>query len=119
MSLSTPQPSTQVPPTFLPLFDAINTQLQLNPSHSPVQESTLPHVTKFEETQFANPQTTEEATPFEFYETVGGSSSEAATTTGEPIGFQLGSGFIYKTSLKAKTSEATIVSSVPVGSPQY
>ncbi|MFS7917817.1 hypothetical protein Hanom_Chr03g00193651 [Helianthus anomalus] len=58
-------------------------------------------------------------TPLEFQETLGGSSSDAATTTGEPIGFQLDSGFIYKTSLKATTVEATIVTSVPIGSPQY
>ncbi|KAJ0599271.1 hypothetical protein HanRHA438_Chr03g0105531 [Helianthus annuus] len=119
MSLSTPQASTPIPPTFIPLLDAIETRIQLSPSHSPVKEIALPHVTESEQTQFANPQPTKEDIPLEFQETLGGSSSETATTTGEPIGFQLDSGFIYKTSLKATTVEATIVTSVLVGSPQY
>ncbi|MFS7906008.1 hypothetical protein Hanom_Chr01g00054351 [Helianthus anomalus] len=103
MSLSTPQPSTSFPPTFLSLFDAIETQIQFSPFHSPVQESTLPH----------------DSTPLSFQETLGGSSSEAATTTSEPIGFQLDDGYKYKSSLKATTVEGTIVTSVPVGSPEY
>ncbi|MFS7906009.1 hypothetical protein Hanom_Chr01g00054361 [Helianthus anomalus] len=103
MSLSTPQPSTSFPPTFLSLFDAIETQIQFNPFHSPVKESTLPH----------------DSTPLSFQETLGGSSSESATTTSEPIGFQLDDGYKYKSSLKATTVEGTIVTSVPVGSPEY
>ncbi|MFS7937496.1 hypothetical protein Hanom_Chr05g00428241 [Helianthus anomalus] len=94
MSLSTPQTSTPIPPTFLPLLDAIETQTLISPFHSP-------------------------ATPLKFDETLGGNSIEAATTTGEPIDFQLDSGYIYKSSLKATTIDAIIVTYVPIGSPQY
>ncbi|MFS8008340.1 hypothetical protein Hanom_Chr14g01271541 [Helianthus anomalus] len=61
----------------------------------------------------------EEATPFEFYETLGGNSCGAAPTTVKSTDLQLDSGFITKTPLKATSVEATTVTSVPVGSPQY
>ncbi|XP_022024742.1 transcription factor SFL2-like [Helianthus annuus] len=99
------------------LFDAIETQTQISPSHSPVKESTLPYVTEIEKNQSASPQTAEAATPHELHVTLGGSSSEAATTTDETPIFQLDSGYIYKSSLKATTVEGTIVNSVPIGSP--
>ncbi|MFS7937504.1 hypothetical protein Hanom_Chr05g00428331 [Helianthus anomalus] len=86
MSLSTPQTSTPISPTFLPLLDAIETQTLINPFHSPVKESTLPHMTEYEENRFANPEAAEEATPLKFHETLGGSSDETTTTTGKPIG---------------------------------
>ncbi|MFS8033893.1 hypothetical protein Hanom_Chr17g01574861 [Helianthus anomalus] len=76
-------------------------------------------MTESEQLQSANQQIAEEATPLEFQETRGGSSSGAATTISEPIGFQLDNGYIFKTPLKATTVEATIVSSAVVGSPQY
>ncbi|KAJ0579484.1 hypothetical protein HanHA300_Chr04g0118451 [Helianthus annuus] len=68
--------------------------------------------------QSAIPQTLEKLTRLEFYENLGGSSSGAATTTVEPIGYQLDSGYIIKTPLKATTVEATTVTPAPVGSPQ-
>ncbi|MFS8033850.1 hypothetical protein Hanom_Chr17g01574401 [Helianthus anomalus] len=48
-SLSSPQPSTPIPPTFLLLFDAIETQIHLSPYHSLVKESTLSYVTQSEQ----------------------------------------------------------------------
>ncbi|MFS7895318.1 hypothetical protein Hanom_Chr00s002708g01703361 [Helianthus anomalus] len=87
MSLSTPQPSPSIPPTFIPLLDVIETQIQLSSSQPHIIESTLPHVTESEQSQLVNPQATEEATPLEFQENLGGSSSGTTTTTGEPIGF--------------------------------
>ena len=62
-------------------------------------------------------QTVEEVIPVEYYETLGGSSSGAATTTVEPIGDQLDSGYIIKTPLKETTDEVTTVISASVGSP--
>ncbi|KAF5761382.1 hypothetical protein HanXRQr2_Chr16g0764481 [Helianthus annuus] len=76
-------------------------------------------MTDSEQIQSVIPQTAEEATPPEFQETIGGSSSGATTTTVESIGLQLDSGYILKTPLKATTVEDTIVSFAAVGSPQY
>ncbi|MFS7997368.1 hypothetical protein Hanom_Chr12g01140951 [Helianthus anomalus] len=56
--------------------------------------------------------------PVEFYETLGGSSSGAATATVEPIGDQLDSGYIIKTPLKATIDEVTTVISPSVGIPR-
>ncbi|MFS8033367.1 hypothetical protein Hanom_Chr17g01568751 [Helianthus anomalus] len=110
MSLSTPQPSSPIPPTFIPLLDAIETQIQFSSSHPPIIESTLPQVTESEQSQSTNPQETiEEATPLEFQETLGGSSSGVATTTGEPFGFQLDSGYIFKTPLKATKGQLILM----------
>ncbi|MFS7976703.1 hypothetical protein Hanom_Chr10g00895541 [Helianthus anomalus] len=101
MSLSTPQqPSPQIPPTIIPLFDAIDIQTRISPSHSPIIESTLPQMTESEQIQSAIPQTTEEATPLSFKKLL-----------------VLDSGYILKTPLKETTVEATIVSSAAVGSP--
>ncbi|MFS8027062.1 hypothetical protein Hanom_Chr16g01494231 [Helianthus anomalus] len=119
MSFSTPQPSPQILSTIIPLFDAIDIQTRIIPSYSPITESTLPQMTGSEQIQFVIPQTAGEATPPEFQETIGGSSSGATTTTVESIGLQLDSGYILKTPLKATTVEDTIVSSAAVGSPQY
>ncbi|KAM0054974.1 hypothetical protein Hdeb2414_s0006g00200771 [Helianthus debilis subsp. tardiflorus] len=63
-------------------------------------------------------QTVEEVISVEYYETLGGSLSGAATTTVEPIGDQLDSGYIIKTPLKATTDEVTTVISASLGSPQ-
>ncbi|KAJ0458442.1 hypothetical protein HanIR_Chr15g0785141 [Helianthus annuus] len=84
----------------------------------PKNESIPQQMTVSEPIQSAIPQTVEEVTPPEFHETLGGNSSGAATTTVESIGLQLWSGYILKNPLKATTVEATIVTSVPVGSPQ-
>ncbi|MFS8003323.1 hypothetical protein Hanom_Chr13g01212671 [Helianthus anomalus] len=90
MSLSTPQPSTPIPPSFLPLLDAIETQTLISHFHSLVKKRTIPHMTE------------SKATPLEFHETLG-----------------VGQCYIYKSSLKATTVEATVVTSVLVESPQY
>ncbi|KAJ0715479.1 hypothetical protein HanPI659440_Chr13g0501601 [Helianthus annuus] len=68
--------------------------------------------------QSAIPQTVEEATPLEFYETLVGSSGGAATINVESTVLQLDSSFISKTLLKETTVMATKVTTAPVGSPQ-
>ena len=66
---------------------------------------------------FANPPTQpEEVTPLELQVTLGGSSSEAATTSAKPTGLHLDSSFINKTSLKAISSLGTLVYPVFTGS---
>ncbi|MFS8007421.1 hypothetical protein Hanom_Chr14g01260811 [Helianthus anomalus] len=67
----------------------------------------------------AIPSKAEEATSLGLQVTLGDISSEAATTIIETTVLQLVSGYIHKTSLKATTVEATKVTFVPVGSPQY
>ncbi|KAJ0600577.1 hypothetical protein HanIR_Chr03g0118691 [Helianthus annuus] len=118
MSLSAPQPSSAIPTTIIPLFEIIDIQTQNSLSHQHITKSITQQMTVSEPIQSANPQTVEEDTPHEFYKTLGGISSGATTTTGEPIGFLLDNGYITKTPLKATTVEATTVTSVPVGSPQ-
>src|ERR1044071_5878763 len=116
----TPQPSpSHVLPTMQPLFAAID-KTQENPSSSPspINDSILQQVTGTEENQSAIPQAEEEVTPLELNETLGEFSSEAATTDVETIVSQQDSGYIAKTSLKATTDEATILSPKSVGSPQ-
>ena len=119
ISLFTPPPSpSYVLPTMKPLFEAIDkTQDIPSSSPSPINESTHQQVTGTEENQLANPRT-EEVTPLEFNVTLGEFSSEAATTDVETIVSQQDSGYIAKTSLKATTDEAAIVTVKSVGSPQ-
>ena len=64
----------------------------------------------------AIPASIEEVTPLELQVTLGGSSSEAATTSAEPTGLHLDSSFINKTSLKAISSLGTLVYPVFTGS---
>ena len=118
-SLFTPQPSpSHVLPTMKPLFEAIDKTHDIpSSSPSPITESILQQVTGTEKNQLASPQT-EEVTPLEFSVTQGEFSSEAATTDVETIVSQQNSGYIAKTSLKATTDEATIVTPKSVGSPQ-
>ncbi|XP_022040054.1 RNA polymerase II degradation factor 1-like [Helianthus annuus] len=88
MSLSTPQPSPSIPRTFIPLLNAIEPQIQLSSSQPPIIESTLPQVSESEQSQSANPQASiEEATPLEFQETLGGSSSEQPLQLVNPLVF--------------------------------
>ena len=61
------------------------------------QQKTGPAVSSIANT----PTKPEEVTPIELQVTLCGNPSEAATTTVEPTGLQLGSGFINKTSLEA------------------
>ncbi|KAM0057439.1 hypothetical protein Hdeb2414_s0005g00158191 [Helianthus debilis subsp. tardiflorus] len=116
--LSRPQPSAQVPSTILPLFEAIEFQKENSSSNAHITESRLQQMTVSEPIQSHILQTVEEVIPVEYYEILGGSSSGATTTTVEPIGDQLDSGYIIKTPLKATTDEVTAVISASVGSPQ-
>ncbi|KAJ0784708.1 hypothetical protein HanLR1_Chr01g0034881 [Helianthus annuus] len=118
ITLSTPQPLTQVPSTILPLFEAIKFQKENSSSNAHITESRSQQLTVSEQIQSPILQTVEEVIPVEYYETLGGGSSGAATTTVEPIGDQLDSGYIIKTPLKATTDEVTTVISASVGSPQ-
>ncbi|MFS7976360.1 hypothetical protein Hanom_Chr10g00891571 [Helianthus anomalus] len=118
ISLSTSQPSSQVPSTILPLFEAIEIQKQNSSSHPHITESRAQQITMSEPIQSAILQTVEEVIPVEFYETLGGSSSGAATTIVEHIGDQLDSGYIIKTPLKATADKVTTVISASVGSPK-
>ncbi|MFS7930454.1 hypothetical protein Hanom_Chr04g00344541 [Helianthus anomalus] len=121
MSLSTPQASPiTLPPTILPLLKEIDIdQTHISSSHTPIHESSPLHVTESEHTSLANPSTAEDATPHDLHVTFGGSSSEAATTNVETSVSHLDRGYIPKTSLKATIVEATTVTTVPVGGPQY
>ncbi|MFS8002081.1 hypothetical protein Hanom_Chr13g01197931 [Helianthus anomalus] len=73
-------------------------------------------MTVSEQLQSAIQQTVEEVTSLEFPKTLGDSSSGAATTTVEPIGYQLDNGYIIKTPLKPTTIKATTVPYALVGS---
>ena len=117
ITLSTPQPSTQVPSTILPLFEAIEFQKENSSSNAHITESRSQQMTVSEPIQSPILQTVEEVIPVEYYETLGGSSSGAATTTVEPIGDQLDSGYIIKTPLKSTIDVVTTVISASVGSP--
>ena len=77
-------------------------QALLSPSQSPVNENIPQQMTEPAVSFFANPPTQpEEVTPIELQVTLCGNPSEAATTTVEPTGLQLDSGYINKTSLEA------------------
>jgi len=66
----------------------------------------------------ANPPTRPvEVTPLELQVTLGGSSSEAATTSVEPTGLHLDSGYINKTSLEVIPSIAPLISTSELVSP--
>ncbi|MFS8002217.1 hypothetical protein Hanom_Chr13g01199491 [Helianthus anomalus] len=67
-SLSKPLPTSPIPPTIIPLFEAIEIQTQNNPSHQHITESTTFTLVVSEPIQFANPQIAEEDIPLEFPE---------------------------------------------------
>ncbi|MFS7929288.1 hypothetical protein Hanom_Chr04g00330741 [Helianthus anomalus] len=117
LSLSTPLPSSPIPPTLVPLFEAIDIQTQSSPSHQHITESTTPEMTMTDPVQSAIPQTVKEVTPIEFTETLDGSSSGADTTNFESTYLNLDSSFISKAPLKATTVVATTVTTSRVGSP--
>ncbi|XP_021995987.1 cell wall protein RTB1-like [Helianthus annuus] len=108
-SLSTPLTSSPIPPTIIPLFEAIEIQTQNKPSHQHITESTPSTLAVSDPIQLANPQTTEEDTPLEFPEILVGSSSGAATTDVGSTDLHLDNSFISKTPLKATTTVSTKV----------
>ncbi|XP_021975328.1 uncharacterized protein LOC110870455 [Helianthus annuus] len=125
-SLSTPLSISPIPPSIIPLFDAIEIQTQSSPSHQHITESTTSTLAVSEPIQLVNPQTTEEATPLEFHEILAGSSSGTATTDVGSTDLHLDTSFINKNPLKATTAEATKVSTGEIskvttaeGSPRY
>ena len=84
-TLITSQPTPSIPPTIIPLFEAIDKTLAATSStQSPITECIPQHVTGPEKSQPASTQT-EEGTPFELLVTQGGLSSKAATTAVETI----------------------------------
>ncbi|MFS7973185.1 hypothetical protein Hanom_Chr09g00853641 [Helianthus anomalus] len=101
--LSTPTITSKIPPKAQLLLDAIDlNQALLSPSQSPVNENMPQQMTERVVSFIANPPTKhEEFTPTELQVTLCGNPSEAATTTVEPTGLQLDSGYINKTSLEA------------------
>ncbi|KAJ0522838.1 hypothetical protein HanIR_Chr10g0487001 [Helianthus annuus] len=109
-SLSTPLPLSQIPPSIIPLFDAIEIQTQSSPSHKHIKESTTSTMVVSEPPQLVIPQTAEEVTPQEFLEIPISISSGAATTDVGSTDLHLDSSFISKTPLKAISSMGTKVS---------
>ncbi|MFS7999447.1 hypothetical protein Hanom_Chr12g01166291 [Helianthus anomalus] len=109
---STPTITSPIPPNTKLLLDAIDLNLaQTSPSHSPVHEKIPQHETGLDVSIFANPPTQpEEVTPLELQVTLGGIPSEAATTSVEPTGLHLDSGYIRKTSLEAIPSITPLLS---------
>ncbi|XP_022030722.1 protein TonB-like [Helianthus annuus] len=59
-SLSTPLPSSQIPPSITPLFDAIEIQTQSIPSHKHIKKSTTSTMAVSEPPKLVIPQTAEE-----------------------------------------------------------
>ncbi|MFS7912956.1 hypothetical protein Hanom_Chr02g00136021 [Helianthus anomalus] len=114
----TPPASSQKEQVTKILLDALDlNRTQTSPSHSPANENIPQQVTGSDVSIIANPPTTpEEVTPFELQVTLGGSSSEAATTSAEPTGLHLDNGYINKTSLKEISSLGTLVYPVFTGS---
>ncbi|MFS7995871.1 hypothetical protein Hanom_Chr12g01123151 [Helianthus anomalus] len=100
---SIPSITSPIPPNTKLLLDAIDLNLaQTGPSQSPVHEKIPQQETELDVSIFANPPTQpEEVTPLELQVTLGGIPSEAATTSVEPTGLHLDSGYINKTSLEA------------------
>ncbi|MFS8016624.1 hypothetical protein Hanom_Chr15g01370751 [Helianthus anomalus] len=99
---SIPTITSKIPPKTQILLDAIDLNQALpSPSQSPINENIPQHLTEPAVSSIANPPTKpEEVTPIELEVTLCGIPSEAATTTVEPTGLQLGSGYINKTSLE-------------------
>ncbi|MFS7917026.1 hypothetical protein Hanom_Chr03g00184291 [Helianthus anomalus] len=108
-SLSTPLTSSPIPPTILPLFEAIEIQTQSSPSHQHITESITSTLPVSEPIQLVIPQTVEEATPLEFHEILVGSSSGAATTDVGSTDLHLDNSYINQTPLKATTTESAKV----------
>ena len=98
ISLSKPTFTSPIPPNTKLLLDAIDLNLaQTSPSQSPVHENIPQQQTGPDVSIFANPPTQpKEVTPLQLQVTLGGNPSEAATTTVEPTGLQLGSGYIIR-----------------------
>ena len=111
-SLSTPNLTSTIPPNTKIFLDAIDlNQAQPSPSQSPVHEKIPQQETGLDVSIFANPPTQpEEVTPLELQVTLGGNPSEAATTSVEPTGLYLDSGYINKTSLEAIPSITPLLS---------
>ncbi|MFS7963377.1 hypothetical protein Hanom_Chr08g00737361 [Helianthus anomalus] len=110
--LSPPTLTSPIPPNTKLLLDAIDLNLaQTGPSQSPVHENIPQPQTGLDESIFANPPTQpEEVTPLELQVTLGGNPSEATTTSVEPTGLHLDSGYVNKTSLEAIPSITPLLS---------
>ncbi|KAJ0870631.1 hypothetical protein HanRHA438_Chr11g0502661 [Helianthus annuus] len=110
-SLSTPTLTSTIPPNTKILLDAIDlNQAQTSPSQSPVHENMPQQQTGPDVSILANPPTQpEKVTPLELQVTLGGIPSETATTSVEPTGLHLDSGYINKTSLEAIPSIAPLL----------
>ncbi|KAJ0801676.1 hypothetical protein HanPI659440_Chr03g0119881 [Helianthus annuus] len=110
MSLSTPLSSPlTLPQSIIPLLHAVDiAQTQTSSSQSPITESILPQVTGSDTCTSAIPATIEEVTLQELQVIPDSSSSGAATTSVEPNGLHLDSGYINKTPLKAIPSIAPL-----------
>ncbi|MFS7913999.1 hypothetical protein Hanom_Chr02g00148291 [Helianthus anomalus] len=109
--LSTPILTSQVPPTILPLLNTLDKdQTQISSSQQPITENMPQQVTESDLPAIVNQSTVEEVTPLELQVTPSGIPSEAATTSVEPTGLHLVSGYINKTSLESIPSITPLLS---------
>ncbi|MFS8025098.1 hypothetical protein Hanom_Chr16g01470941 [Helianthus anomalus] len=117
MSLSTPIPSSPIPPTILPLFEAIDIQTQSSPPHQHIPESIKPEMTVSEPVQYAIPEL-RRLHPLSFTKLLEVVQVEQLLHNVESTDLHLDSSFISKTPLKATNVEVATVTSALVGSPQ-